>query len=113
MSDNINFMTWFKDTISDMEKAGENYAERKSESWSLQKHEKSVFADLVNNSTAKTQGQREMEAYASPVYKQHIEGTKEAIRLETLAKVHYDALKDKFEAIRSMSSLEKAKITLV
>jgi len=107
-----DFTKWFGDTLDDMEQAGETYSDLKSQSWSMQEHRKVVLATEMKKSDKKSVAGQEQDALVSEAYKLHLEGTAEAIRLEHRAKVHYDALQSKFEAIRSMSSLEKAKINL-
>jgi len=112
----VNFMTWFSKTLEDMEAAGEKYAEAKGQSWNLQEHRKVVLAKQMKASNllgVKSAAEQEREALISPEYQQHLDGTAEAIKEEHKAKVKYDALQAKFEAIRSMSSLEKARMNLV
>jgi len=108
----INFTKWFQDTLEDMEEAGEAYAEAKGVSWNMQEHRKVVLAEQMKLSGKKTAAEQERDALTSEAYKLHLEGTAESIKIEHKCRVKYDALQSKFEAVRSMSSLEKAKMNL-
>lgn len=112
MSDHTDFSKWFGKTLDDMEKLGEVYAQAKGTSWNLQELRKVVLASQMKLSNAKSMAEQEREALISEAYKLHLEGTAEAIRAEHRAKAKYDTCQARFEAIRSMSSLEKAKIQL-
>lgn len=109
----INFTKWFGDTLESMEKLGEIYAEKKGTSWNLQEQRKVVLATQMKASGAKTSAEQEREALISEAYRVHLEGTAEAIKEEHKAKAKYDTIQARFEAIRSLSSLEKSKMNLI
>lgn len=109
----VSWQNWFCETLENMEKLGEAYAEAKGTSWNLQELRKVVLASQMKLSDKKSVAAQEVDALVSEAYRLHLEGTAESIRVEHRTKAKYDASQAKFEAIRSMSSLEKAKMNLV
>ena len=104
---NTDFYAKFKAVIQDIETVGEEYALAKAESWASQELKGSILASIINRSPEKAVSRAELDARASDDYQKHIEETKEKIRKELSLKAKYESLKARFEAYRSLSSLEK------
>ena len=92
---------------------GKDYAEAKALSWLLQEQRKVVLATQMSKSEAKSVSGKEQEALQSQEYKDHLEGTKEAIADEHRLKATYERWFAQFEALRSMMSLAKKQIDMV
>jgi len=109
----IDFFEKFKDCISKLASIGEDYALAKAQSWQFQElcsvirsEEFKKFPDL---SIAKA----EAESKTSERYIKHLEITKDSIHKELSLKAQYEAQKSRFEALRSLSSLEKSTRALI
>ena len=105
---NLDFHEKFKTVIMRMEKAGNEYAEAKGQSWQMQELKGSVLAGIIKTYGDVPVSKAEIQARASEDYEKHIRETAEAIKKELQLKAKYEALKSKFEAYRSLSSLEKS-----
>ena len=91
-----------------MEKAGNEYAELRGQSYQMQELKSSVLSSLMQNYGEMPISQKEVKAKASEEYQNHIKETAEAIKKELKLKCEYEKWKSSFEALRSLSSLEKA-----
>ena len=97
----------FKDCYSKIRTLGEAYAEAKGRSWQQQELKSSVLASIIQSLGEMPMSKAEIIAKASEEYKQFIQETSEAIKKELKLKAQYEAEKARFEAYRSLSSLEK------
>lgn len=107
---NLDMLSNFRECWEKIEEIGTLYAEAKSQSWQMQELRNSVLASIISKSREKTISRAEYEAKNSEDYKQHIRETAVAINKELRLKCEYEKWKAKFEAMRSLSSLEKAQI---
>ena len=89
---------------------GEDEAHAKAEADRLEEQLKSVYAMLYLHSDGKTVDERKCAAYASEVYKNHVEKMIVARELANLAKAKKDAAQVWFEASRSLESTRRAEI---
>lgn len=104
----LDFYHKFKEIIGEMQKLGEEYAEAKGQSWQLQELSYSILAEEMKNIKGGSIEQRKIDAKNTEGYRNHIIGTAAAIKKEHVLKARYEGAKAKFEAYRSLSSLEKA-----
>ena len=87
---------------------GESYAEAKGQSWQAQELKGSVLASIIKSLPVDMPvSKAEIEAKSREDYKQYIKETSEAITKELKLKSEYEKWKASFEALRSLSSLEK------
>ena len=106
---NIDFFEKFRKIISEMEKAGKDYADKKALSWQSQELKYAVMSqEMASLPADMAQGAKETAAKSSEGYKQYVKETAEMIRQENIAKAILEKWKCSFEALRSLSSLEKA-----
>jgi len=96
-----------------VEEIGSLYAEAKALSWLLQEQKKVVLASQMKISECKSAVERETNALCSEVYKNHLEGTKEAIADELRLKAQMSKWEYSFEGYRSLMSLEKMKVNVL
>ena len=108
----IDFETCFRKSVSLISKHGEEYAQAKAQSWYLQEMRKVLLSDLTKNCEGKSMAEKENNARASEVYKQHLEGTKEAIYNELKARAMLDKANCSFESLRSLASQQTASMRL-
>lgn len=104
---NLDFEEKFRNCIKKISEIGELYAEAKGQSWQAQEMKHSVLSSIINSLVGPV-SQREMAARASEDYKKFLSETAEAIKKELRYKAQYEMWKASFEALRSLSSLEKA-----
>lgn len=104
---NLDFHQKFQDVIRKMEESGKDYADKKAISWQSQELKYAMISEQMKLSSASSVAMREIEAKASPAYQTYLAETAEAIRQENIAKAVYEKWRASFEAIRSLSSLEK------
>lgn len=104
---NLDFEDKFRGCIKKIGDIGNLYAEAKGQSWQMQEMKGSVLASLINSLEGPVT-QREITAKASDDYKKHLSETAQAIKKELQLKSQYEMWKASFEALRSLSSLEKA-----
>lgn len=106
----LDFKDKFKDSYTKILSLGEAYAEAKGQSWQMQELKSSVLSRLILQAQEKESSVSKCEiiAKASDDFKTYVIGTSEAIKTELSLKARYEAEKARFEAYRSLSSLEKA-----
>jgi len=106
---NLDFEHKFRDVIMKMETAGKDYADKKAISWQSQELKYAIISQEMNALPSEMgSGMKEIKAKASDGYKKYLSETSEMIRQENIAKAIYEKWKASFEALRSLSSLEKA-----
>jgi len=113
MTDFIDFQAKFRATLQQLETVGVQYAEAKGVSWQLQELRKIVLSEEMQKATANTVADRENQARCSQVYKQHVEGTKEAITREHALKAKYERFYAQYEALRSLCAQETARMKIL
>jgi len=104
----LDFEDKFRKTIAKISEIGELYAEAKGQSWQMQELRSSMLASLMVRQGDIPVSKSEILAKASDEYRQYVLETAEAIKKELRLKAQYEAEKARFEAYRSLSSLEKA-----
>ena len=109
----LDFKDRFKDSYTKILKYGEEYAEAKGQSWQMQEMRSSVLAKLMREQGEVAVSKAEVLAKASPAYEEYLLSTSQAITRELSLKAKYEAEKARFEAYRSLSSLEKRTRTLI
>ena len=101
----------FKDKLAEavtmIEKKGLAYAKARAISWQLQELRKVVLAEETRKAEGTSISEREAIARSSEIYRQHLEGTKEAIHDELKLKAECERWRATWESIRSLLSLEK------
>jgi len=105
---NLDFEDKFRNCIKKISEIGEQYAEAKGQSWQAQELKGSILAKLIKNYPDLPVSKAEHEAKSSEEYQSFIKETAEAIKKELRLKAQYEMWKSSFEALRSLSSLEKA-----
>lgn len=103
----------FKDVITNMERIGNEYAEAKGQSWQAQELKHSVKANIIKSFGEMPVSRSELLAQASEDYQNYIKETAQAITKELKLKSQYEKEKARFEAYRSLSSLEKKTRSLI
>jgi hypothetical protein len=104
----LDFEDKFRQCIKKIAEVGELYAEAKGQSWQMQELKGSVLASLISKQGEMPLSKAEIIAKQSEDYKQHILETSLAITKELRLKSEYEKWKSSFEALRSLSSLEKS-----
>jgi hypothetical protein len=104
---NLDFEDKFRTIIMKMEKAGNEYAEAKGQSWQMQELRTSVLSKIMQAQGDLPVSKSEIIAKASEDYQSYVKETAEAIKKELRFKCEYEKWKSSFEALRSLSSLEK------
>src|SRR3990167_6261390 len=104
----LDFQEKFRHIIKKIEETGIAYSEAKGQSYQMQELKGSVLASLMQNYGDLPVSQREIQSKASEDYKKHIQETSEAIKKELRLKAEYEKWRCSFEALRSLSSLEKS-----
>ena len=104
----LDFKERFKDSYTKIKSLGELYAEAKGQSWQMQELKSSVLAKLIKAQGDVPVSKAEIHAKSSGDYEAYIRETAKAITRELHLKAQYEAEKARFEAYRSLSSLEKA-----
>lgn len=105
---NLDFEDKFRTIIMKMEKAGNEYAELRGQSYQLQELKGSVLASIISKLGEIPVSRGELLGKSSEEYQNHIKETSQAIKKELIAKCQYEKWKSSFEALRSLISLEKA-----
>ena len=103
----LDFESKFKDIILKMDKVGQEYAEAKGQSWQMQELKNSVLSKIIKESGVDAISKAEVVAKSSDEYRDYIGATAQAITKELKLKSTYEKHKASFEALRSLSSLEK------
>lgn len=109
----LDFKERFKDSYTKIKLLGEQYAEAKGQSWQMQELLSSVRSKIMLSLGEMAISRAEITAKSSPDYTKYVEETAEAIKKELKLKAQYEAEKARFEAYRSLSSLEKRTRTLI
>ena len=109
----LDFKDRFKDSYTKILKYGEEYAEAKGQSWQMQELKGSVLSKLIKSQGEIPVSKAEINGKASSEYEQYIQEVAKAITRELSLKAKYEAEKARFEAYRSLSSLEKRTRTLI
>lgn len=105
---NLDFEDKFRKVIMKVDEAGRDYADKKALSWQSQELKYAVMSQEMSSLPQDmAQGAKEVASKSSDGYKQYIKETAEMIRQENIAKAVYEKWKMSFEALRSLSSLEK------
>lgn len=105
---NLDFEDKFRTIIKKMAEVGNEYAEAKGQSWQMQELKGSILATLINKQGSSVSvAQRETIAKGSEDFQTYIRETSDAIKKELKLKSEYEKWKASFEALRSLSSLEK------
>ena len=105
---NIDFEDKFRNCIKKIGEIGEAYAEAKGQSWQMQELKGSMLASIINRSGESVVSKAEIIAKSSEEYQSYVRETSQAIKKELSLKAQYEMWKSSFEALRSLSSLEKA-----
>lgn len=113
MSSEIDFEARMRECCQKIEETGKAYAEARAQSWLLQEQRKCVLSAGMRKSQAKTMIERENESRCSEKYYQHLEVTADCIKKELSLKAEYEKWQAVFEALRSLGSLEKAKMHIL
>lgn len=103
----LDFYSKFRSTIEKIEQVGLAYAEAKSQSWQAQELKHSILASIMAGFGDVPKTKAESMARATEDYKRYIKETAESIRKELCLRAEYEKWKSSFEALRSLSSLEK------
>ena len=104
----LDFEQKFRHIITKIAEVGELYAEAKGQSWQLQELKGTVLSKIIREQGEIPTSKAEIIAKASPDYEKYIQETGEAIKKELRFKAEYEMWKASFEALRSLSSLEKS-----
>lgn len=107
----LDFHDKFRKIIIEMERTGNLYAEAKGQSWQAQELKGAVLASIMNDLQNIAVTAREQIAKGDERYITYVKETAEAIKKELKLKCEYEKYKSSFEAMRSLSSLEKKIIT--
>ena len=103
-----------RQAIQDIESYGMKYAKARGVSYQLQEQRKVVLAELMKAEDINLpENKRETLARTRERYRQHIEGTGEAIEHELIFKARYEAAYAKYEALRSLMSLTKKQMETI
>lgn len=104
---NLDMEARFKAIIKKISDSGELYAEAKRRSWYSQEMKGVVLSKLIKAQGDIAVSKAEINAKASEDYEKFLEETSLAIEKEYQTKAEYEKNKSGFEALRSLSSLEK------
>lgn len=104
----LDFQSKFRNIIQKMEEVGNLYAEARGQSYQFQELKSSILSAIIKKYPDLPVSKAEIEGKASPEYREHIEETARAITKELKLKAEYEKWRASFEALRSLSSLEKA-----
>lgn len=103
----LDFHDRFANVIKKMDAAGIDYAEKRGISYQMQELKGAILATIMIEHDTLPVSKAEVLAKASETFKNHILETSKAVKDELLAKNEYEKQKAAFEALRSLSSLEK------
>lgn len=104
---NLDFESKFRNIVKKLDEVGTAYAEAKGQSWQAQELKGSILASIIKTLPDLPISKAEITARASEEYKNFISETSIAIKKELKLKSDYEMWKASFEALRSLSSLEK------
>jgi len=105
---NNDFYVRFKQSIQEIQDAGDKYAIARADSYYRQEMSKVILSRLQIACGEIPVSKSELQARASQDYEAHLKETAEAIKKEHKLKNALEVAKAKFEGNRSLSSLEKA-----
>lgn len=105
---NLDFEDKFRNCIKKIAEIGELYAEAKGQSWQMQELRSSILASSMVKNGDMAVSKSEIIAKSSEGYRQYVLETAQAIKKELSLKAQYEMWKASFEALRSLSSLEKS-----
>ena len=104
----LDFENQFDKTIKKIEEVGKLYAEARGQSYQAQELKGSMLASLVKKCGDIPISKSEIIAKDSEDYRQYVRETAQAISKELRLKAEYEAWKSRFEATRSLCSLQKS-----
>ena len=104
----LDFEDKFRQCIKKISEIGELYAEAKGQSWQAQELKGSILASLIKAQPDLPISKAEIIARASEEYRKFLAETSTTITKELKLKAEYEKWKATFEALRSLSSLEKS-----
>ena len=104
----LDFEDKFRQCIKKISEIGELYAEAKGQSWQAQELKGSILASIIKAQGEMPVSKAEIIAKSSDDYTAYVKETAQAITKELKLKADYEKWKSSFEALRSLSSLEKA-----
>lgn len=104
---NLDFESKFRHIIKKLDEVGTAYAEAKGQSWQMQELKSSFLASIIRPLGEMPVSKAEIIAKASDEYQKFIQETSSAIKKELKLKSDHEMWKASFEALRSLSSLEK------
>jgi len=87
---------------------GKLYAKYQSEYENLKDNKEVILAKIMNDITANSETERKRRALASEAYEIHLAGLKEARYQSLEYKSLYEAVKIRFELVRSLNARETA-----
>jgi len=105
--------TKMREAVNGIEKYGLEYAKSRPVSWQLQELRKVVLASQMAKSEGKSAIAKEQDALQSPEYRQHLEGTREAMEREFTDKAMIERYHAQFESCRSMMSFTKKQMEIL
>lgn len=110
----LDFEEKFRNCIKKISEIGELYAEAKGQSWQMQELKNSVLASIILKAGSDVSVARsEVIAKGSEDFQSYVKQTSLAIQKELRLKAQYEMWKASFEALRSLSSLEKRTRVLI
>lgn len=110
----INYQDKMAQAVKMISEKGAAYAKARATSWYMQEMRKVVLADEFGKQDPDlTAAERENKARVSQSYQEHLNGTKEAIHAEHVAKAELERWETQFEALRSLCSRETARIRAI
>lgn len=110
----IDFQKKLAEAVQMIEKKGIEYSKARSTSWYLQEMRKTVLANEIQKQDEELSASaRENLARSSEDYLAHLMGTREAIKEELRLSAEKSRWEYQFEALRSLQSLEKAKMNMI
>ncbi len=104
----LDFEDKFRQCIKKISEIGNLYAEAKGQSWQAQELKGAILSSIMGKMENIAVTAREPMAKGNPEYIAYVKETAEAIKKELKLKAEYEKWKSSFEALRSLSSLEKA-----
>lgn len=104
----LDFENKFRTIVKKIEECGNVYAEKKAQSWQAQEMRTVVLSKLIKAQGDIPVSKAEINAKASEDYEKFLDETANAIKRELETKAQYEKWKSSFEALRSLSSLEKS-----
>lgn len=85
-------------------------AQARAERTYVEEYRKTIKAQIMKEHVGEALGAQEREAYADERYKQHLKAIKEAVYADEYQRFMRAAAEAKFDAWRTMSSNERAKL---